>query len=87
MVGCRNANGVNGTAVEQLADITIGINGFSAIAEVLRLALEDISIHIAERDDADTWDLSETFNVTFALAIEADGSDSDVAIGAHHLRP
>src|SRR5579884_2673484 len=86
MVGRRNADGINVIAVQKPPDVLKSRDRFIAFLEFFDFSIQHLRIHVAQSDNAHTFDLMKTFEMVLAPSMEADDTDADVVIRAAHTR-
>jgi hypothetical protein len=85
--------------LEEFADVAEGFDGgsgfggtvgggfFGIFLNAREAFAHDIFVHVAKGDHAGAGGFAEAIDVGFAAAVEADGGDADVAVGAGDLGP
>src|ERR1035441_4056114 len=86
MVRRCKADDINFLVVQQLADVSIGLNLLAQIPVFLHLPVEDVLVHVAQSNHPRPFDLAQACDVTHSAPIKSDHGETDVAVGASRVR-
>jgi len=86
MVGGGGGYGVYVLIFQELTDVGIGGDFFAEGTGLVKFAVEDIAVGIAEGDDADAGYGSKNLDVLCAFAAKTDDCDADIIVSTSRFR-
>ena len=83
---------VNILVLQQLSDVRVTLDRLAGVGALLRFAVQNGVVHVAQRHEADAGEFAKALDVILAASAKADHGHADIFVGATHagidgLRP